>query len=404
MNRILHTSEILYSPNFDQPKVKYGLLVDESGTILEVAPSQRLLDACDERHDHQVIMPGVVNAHIHLTDAGRSQPVPGGEGLVSWIRNLMDDRSAGLTDPERLDVVGRTIHEMREKGTVAFGEVANNEVNLVTIQQAGVRCRFIHELIGGDEERAQEIIDGADRIYQEKHWNANVAHAVGAHAPYSVSIKLMKLIAERSAKNNQHFYQHLAEDPAERDLYERGEGSWVDFLKNLGVWQEGSFPIGLSPIPLYDSLGLLTDRFVAVHLADATHQEIQLLASRGVKVILSPTSNLHITGLLPPVRVIVEAGMKIALGTDGRGSNSSMDVFDEARLLYQHFPDLPSGTLLRALTVGGADILNFSDLGDLCVGSNPGLISIETSNTTSDLRRLELAILDASTAKRMVYQ
>ena len=401
-HRILHTAEILYSSDFDRPKTDHALLVDEAGTILRIAPARELLDEADERRHHQILMPGVVNAHVHLTDAGRREQVPGGNGLADWLGRLMRDRDAGLTPEGRIDAIGGTIREMKKKGTTAFGEVANGPAGLAAIAREDLRCRFIHELIGFAEGRAEAKMEEGELLLREGEWGGNPFHAFGAHAPYSVSPKLMLMLAERSRQRGTLLYQHLAEDPDERDLYERGEGRLAEFLKGLGAWDDAFIPPGLSPIPFYDRLGILSERFVAVHLADARPEEIRLLARRGVGAVLSPTSNLHITGLLPPVRQMVEEGMKLALGTDGRGSNPSMDVFDEARFLHERFPDLLSGTLLRALTSGGADLLGFPDLGRIAAGTRPGLVSIEIAGKSTDPEHLEHLILSRSAKKRPV--
>ncbi|MGE3801143.1 MAG: amidohydrolase family protein [Candidatus Kapaibacterium sp.] len=401
--RILHTAEVLYSPDEEVLRTNQGLLVDESGKVLAIAPTSQLLGEADERHDHQLLMPGVLNAHIHLTDAGRKSLVPGGEGLVAWVKNLMRARDDNRTEEEREADILQTLEEMIHQGTVAVGEVVNHSRTVKPIVDSGIHCRLIHELIGFSEERAEEKITSAESLYADVEWSEQLRHALGVHAPYSVSFALMKRIESWSRERGSYVYQHLAEDPAERDLYERGEGEWVQALKEIGSWDEKFQPPGISPIAYYDARGFLSERFVAVHLTDARPEEIRLLASRGVKVILSPTSNLHITGLLPPVRQIVEEGMTLALGTDGRGSNPSMDVFDEARLLYQHFPDLPAGTLLRALTSGGAEVLGFSELGRLRVGTRPGLVSAESRGGTINPERLEDSIFNADTSITPIY-
>ena len=393
-HRILHAADILYSADFDHPKIDHALLLDSQGEILQIEPTKTLLPEADEWHHHHVVMPGMINAHIHLTDAGRREQVPGGKGLVAWVRELTRLRADEKSPEERQADVLATIEEMMFGGASAIGEVVNNRETLRPIRQSGIRCRLIHELIGFGHWRAEEKIAFAESLYSEEKWEGNLAHALGIHAPYSVSFALMKKIDQRSQERGTFVYQHLAEDPAERDLYERGEGEWVEFLKEVGSWDEEFRPPGISPIGYYDQIGLLSERLVAVHLADARPDEIRLLAARGVKGILSPTSNLHITGLLPPVRQMVEEGMLLGLGTDGRGSNPSMDVLDEARLLHNHFPDLPSGTLLRALTSGGADILGFSDLGRLNPGTAPGLVSLEIRSENVDPAHLEAAILE----------
>ncbi|MCB9216678.1 MAG: amidohydrolase family protein [Candidatus Kapaibacterium sp.] len=401
--RILHTAEVLYSPDGGDPRTDQGVLVDEDGKVLAIASTSQLQGEADERRDHQLLMPGVLNAHIHLTDAGRKSTVPGGEGLVAWVRNLMRARDGNRTEEEQDADILTTLKEMIGRGTVAVGEVVNHPRTVKLIVDSGIHCRLIHELIGFSEERAEEKITFAEKLYADVEWSEQLRHALGVHAPYSVSFALMEAIELWSRERGSYVYQHLAEDPAERDLYERGEGEWVQFLKEIGSWDETFQPPGISPIAYYDARGFLSDRFVAVHLADARAEEIRLLASRGVKVILSPTSNLHITGLLPPVRQMVEEGMTLALGTDGRGSNPSMDVFDEARFLYSHFPDLPAGTLLRALTLGGAEVLGFPQLGRVAVGTRPGLVSVESMGKTINPEHLEDSIFSAETAVTSIY-
>jgi 5-methylthioadenosine/S-adenosylhomocysteine deaminase len=158
-----------------------------------------------------------------------------------------------------------------------------------------------------------------------------------------------------------------------------------------------------SPIAYYDELGLLNDRFIAVHLADATASEIRLLAGRGVRAILSPSSNLHITGALPPLDAIAKYGMRFAFGTDGRGSNASIDVVGEARLLWEQAPELPAGRYLDALTSAGAEILQFEELGTIGRGARPGLLSVEVDAATDDVRSLERQILTSPASKRALH-
>ncbi len=149
----------------------------------------------------------------------------------------------------------------------------------------------------------------------------------------------------------------------------------------------------LSPIEYLDRLGVLDEHYIAVHLADATAMEIERLASRGVRAILSPRSNLHITGLFPSLHAIVASGMRFALGTDGRGSSPSVDVFDEAAALLDQGTRLPAGRLLDALTVDAAGILQMPDLGSLQMGSRPGLLSVEIGEISDDIARIEREII-----------
>jgi 5-methylthioadenosine/S-adenosylhomocysteine deaminase len=391
-------------PGGEAPPVRdAGVIVDDEGTVLEAGPFTSLTPAYDIRYNHPILMPGVLNCHVHLTDAGIEEPVPGGNGLNSWVRSLMAVRSGGLTDEaEHQQAVERVLARMRESGTVAVGEVANDFRTLGPIVRSGIRCRFIYELLGFRDDRADQVIERARGGAGRSEWNSEVRFALGAHAPYSVSPRLMHAIDRMSSELGTLLYEHLAEDPQERLLYHKAAGEWRGYLEEVGAWEPAWEPTGGSPIEFYEAEGLLTERLVAVHLADATAEEIGLLARRGVRAILSPTSNLHLTGLLPDLEAIVASGMTFALGTDGRGSNPSIDVFDEALLLHKRWPGLRPGLLLRALTTSGAEILQFDTLGSVTVGRVPGLISVEPDSMSTDIAGLEAAILECRPPRKRV--
>ncbi len=400
----LHTAQVLLPMGGLAPVADAGVLLDECGTVIAAGPLADLPGMHDARRDHQILMPGVINAHAHMTDARCEQPVPGGEGLNAWVRGLLSARAeAESNGVELATAVADVLARMIQLGTVAIGEVTNTLDTLVPIAASGLRCRFINELIGFRGERAGAIIEAAVQALNDVAWPNGVAPTLAAHAPYSVSPALMQAIAGAAAERGLRFHQHLAEDPAERQLYERGDGPWRDLLGMLGAWDESWVPPGVSPIEFYDRLGVLGERFVAVHLADAGADELRLLASRGAHAVLSPTSNLHITGLLPDLEAIVSAGLPFALGTDGRGSNGSVDVFTEARLLHDRWSKAPPGLLLNALTAVGAHVLQMPDLGVIRPGARPGLLAISLPEARPDLAYLEPAILRAPDHARELF-
>ncbi|MEO5931612.1 MAG: amidohydrolase family protein, partial [Candidatus Kapaibacterium sp.] len=317
----LHTAEILLPMGErSQPIPDAGVIVDDAGRVLAAGPRSTLGFHYDDRRDHPVLMPGVLNCHVHLTDAGVETPVPGGAGLNAWVRKLLSQRGerGGERTPD--ESVADVLAMMRRAGTVAIGEVANNYGTFEAIARSGMRCRFIHELIGFRRDRVDATIAWAEESRKDALWPATMEHTLGAHAPYSVSPELMRRIAGLTRERNVNIYQHLAEDPDERLLYESASGAWRNFLEEIGAWEPEWKPAGCSPIEYYDRMGILDDHFVAVHLADASADELAILGARGVRAILSPTSNLHITGLLPNMDAILENGIRFALGTDGRGS------------------------------------------------------------------------------------
>jgi 5-methylthioadenosine/S-adenosylhomocysteine deaminase len=365
-----------------------GVVTDRSGRIVAAGRVAEIGARYDHVVDHQILMPGVLNCHVHMTDANIVAPVPGGNGLVAWVQQLLGARGTNGTADST--TIASVLERMRSYGTVAIGEVVNDRSTLEGIRASGIRCRYIHELLAFPEERAAGLLATA---LEDLHDEDRISVALGLHAPYSVSSALHLRASQWSRENDRNVYEHLAEDPDERRLYESGSGPWRALLERLGAWRDGWMPPGISPIAHLDRLGVIDERYVAVHLADATAEEIARLAGRGARAILSPRSNLHITGLFPPVEAIIARGMRFALGTDGRGSSPTVDVFDEAATILEHCDALPPGRLLQALTVDGAGILQMPDLGTFSPGNAPGLISVEIPETLEDLSRLEQAII-----------
>jgi len=402
-HHILHTAEVLLADVDAPPLFDAAVLLDEDHRVVEVGPRSRISGGHDLRCDHGVLMPGAINCHVHLTDADIEEPIGGGGGLIDWVGDLLAHRGARGNDRETNERnVEAVLARMRELGTVAVGEVCNDLSTLGPIARSGMRCRFIHELLSFVDERAGAAMESTLSDEEIAGLPTTIRYAVGAHAPYSVSPRLMERIAERNRAIGALLYQHLAEDPDERDLYADGSGRWTGVLRRLDAWEESWGGTGMFPIEFYDRLGLLGDRFAAVHLADASDDEIALLARRGVRAILSPRSNLHITGLFPPVEAMVTGGMTIGFGTDGRGSSPSVDVFDEARAVMERHPDLPPGTLLRGLTTGGARILGFDDLGAIRPGTIPGLVAVDVDISSADPGAIERGIILESRSRRRV--
>ncbi|MBC8144317.1 MAG: amidohydrolase family protein, partial [bacterium] len=383
-----NTAELLFT--VDGLLRDAGLHADTHGTILALGDASSLCDSTSERVSLQVLMPGVVNAHTHLTDAEVEIPIPGGDTLPQWVARLLEARNARIDTAQstvRADrgpmqsvsapAVKDALKRMYDAGTVAVGEVSNGIATLDAVRESGMHALFIQELVAFRSAVAESVFARALEVEESAQWSARVRPTISIHAPYSVSPALARLIVDHNARNHRLTHIHLTEDPEERSLFEKGSGKWRDYLESRGVWDHDFVPPGMSPIKYYDQLGLLGPGIAAVHLADAHDEEIAIVARRGVRVILSPTSNLHIGNRLPPVDSIVNHGIEFALGTDGRGSNPSVDVFDEARLLAERFSSLDGMLLIRAMTTNGADILGFPELGRIAIGRTPGLVAIE---------------------------
>ena len=93
---------------------------------------------------------------------------------------------------------------------------------------------------------------------------------------------------------------------------------------------------------------------------------------------LCPNSNLYIEGVLPPLKMLLDNGAEIVIGTDSLASNNRLSILEELKTLQQAFPELTVTRLVGWATINGARALGGDDqFGTIEVGKRPGLLLLE---------------------------
>jgi len=136
---------------------------------------------------------------------------------------------------------------------------------------------------------------------------------------------------------------------------------------------------GLRPVVYYDSLDVLGPHMLASQCVQVDAEEIDILARRGVHVSHQPLSNCEVGGGFAPLPEMLEAGINVALGTDGYVNNffevmRAAALIPKARLLDPGV--MPAGVVWKMATQNGARALGFDDLGTLAPGHPADLLLI----------------------------
>jgi cytosine/adenosine deaminase-related metal-dependent hydrolase len=325
-----------------------------------------------------VVMPGLVNAHVHVELSALRGKVAGGHGFVRWVERMMGMRAAERPEDDAA-AIEKAAGEMESFGTVAVGEVTNTLAAVGALARRGIGGSVFHEVFGLDKERAlaklQAMRDERATLGDELAAQDLVA-APAAHTVYTTHPDAIRAVLAEARADGLRTTVHLAEHPAERSFLEKGAGPFVDFATRM------RFPIDRFPVPhkgpidLADELGLLAPDVLLVHLTDARQGELDRVAASGARVVLCPRSNLYIEVKLPPLLEMLKAGIVPALGTDSLGSNASLDVLAEAKALAERFPSVDKRVLVEMATAAGARALGRPDLGCLRRGRRPGVIAV----------------------------
>jgi 5-methylthioadenosine/S-adenosylhomocysteine deaminase len=128
-----------------------------------------------------------------------------------------------------------------------------------------------------------------------------------------VSENSLRWIGELSAERGLPIQIHLAETEAEVEQCVAANG--------------------LRPAAYLDRLGMLSERTVIAHGVWLDAAELELIAARGATVVTNPAANMKLAvGGVFPYPAARAAGVAVGLGSDGAGSNDSLDLLADLKL------------------------------------------------------------------------
>jgi 5-methylthioadenosine/S-adenosylhomocysteine deaminase len=300
--------------------VRVGLRA-EAGMIVELGPG---VDARaeDERLNAAgaILVPGLINGHTHAAMTlfrGYGDDLP----LMQWLEEKIWPVERRL-EPE--DVYWGTrlaCLEMVRSGTVRFWDMYwHPEAAARAVNDAGLRATVAAPLIDVDG-RSEAMREAALRSLDELAGAGDLTDAgLAPHAIYTVSEDSLRWIATLAAERGITVQIHLSETEQEVN----------DCVAAHGV----------RPAQYLDRVGLLSTRTVLPHGVWLDEAELELIAARGATVVSNPVANLKLAvgRVFPYVRARA-AGIQVGLGTDGPGSNNSLDLFADMKvfaLLQKH--------------------------------------------------------------------
>ncbi len=324
---------------------------DDDGTILAVEDTGgELTERAATEFYNGIIIPGMVNSHSHLELSHMRDLIPGGGGLQKFILAVRDRREAEqdavTTAAEKAD------REMRDGGIVACGDISNTPASFDVKRRSPIRYLTFTELFGSDPLLATSRMNEALKV-ADAATKAGLPGNITPHAVYSVSEQLFSLVRQHINPDSV-ISLHFLESEDERKMAERHVERAL-------------------------TLASLSSQLILVHNTVITHGEAVKLASAGnTWFCLCPSSNMRISGTMPPVALIRKITARIVAGTDSLASNDKLDLLTELRLLHEASPDTPLEEVIRWGTINGAEALKMSEsLGSIEPGKKPGLLLLE---------------------------
>jgi 5-methylthioadenosine/S-adenosylhomocysteine deaminase len=287
----------------------------EGGRIAELGPGvegrngDELIEAAGK-----ALVPGLVNGHTHAAMTlfrGHGDDRP----LMEWLREVVWPVEARLTDDDVYWGTRLACVEMVRTGTVRFWDMYWRPGAIArAVEDAGLRAMVGAPLIDlGDAAGGGSLPDAAERALEEVgEARELVQPALAPHAIYTVSEPSLRWVADASRERGLPIQIHLSEteDEVAQCVAEHGARP-AEYLERLGL------------------LGPATLLAHGVWLNDA---ELELIAARSATVVTNPVANLKLAvGRVFPYLDARRHGVRVGLGTDGAGSNNSLDLFQDVK-------------------------------------------------------------------------
>jgi aminodeoxyfutalosine deaminase len=338
-----------------------------------------------------VILPGLVNAHMHLELSWGAGEPPAGGSFATWLADFVT-RRPDVTRASAEAALRTAIDAIVARGTVAVGDVANGIWSAPIVARSPLRGVLFHEVFGFRASDAESLLAEAASRLEAIDGEAAVAAARGRlisiltpHAAYSTSAALLKALGGRAVASGEILSIHVAESEDELQFLRDGTGPLKEFLVSRGGFDDGWKAPGQTPVEYLDRLGVLTPRTLAVHCVHLDHQDLTKLQARGVTVVTCPRSNQRLGVGKAPILKLLASGIPVALGTDSMATAPDVDLFNEVASLRQEHPGLAPAAALRIATLNGATALGLAkELGTVEVGKRAALAVVGLADAGDD--------------------
>jgi 5-methylthioadenosine/S-adenosylhomocysteine deaminase len=266
------------------------------------------------------LLPPLLNGHTHAAMTlfrGSGGDLP----LMPWLQERIWPVEAKLSAEDVYWGARLACAEMIRGGTTRFWDMYwHPEATARAVADAGIRATVgapLFDVGRSAEEMRRSALESLDQLGSA---GPLVSPALAPHSIYMVSEDSLRWIAELGAERDVPVQIHLSETRKEVEDCIAAHGERPAFY--------------------LDRLGLLNERAVLGHGVWLDPEELALIAARGATVVTNPVANMKLAvGGAFPHPAARAAGVAVGLGTDGAGSNDSLDLLADLKafaLIQKH--------------------------------------------------------------------
>jgi 5-methylthioadenosine/S-adenosylhomocysteine deaminase len=368
LGKILVQDGLIITMSTEKPDVaKKDILIDGScisqiGENLTSSSVDKVINASGK-----VIMPGLINCHNHAAMTlfrGYCDDLR----LMEWLTEKIWPAEELLTDEDVYWGTMLASAEMIKSGTTTFADMYFHMNHVAqAVKDSGIRASLCRALLFQDNEGQQRIRETYE-LFNKWHGAAGgrITTMVGPHAPYTCPPDKMKLVLDLAEELKSGVHIHLAETIEEvNQIFNSYGKSPTKYLADLGVFE--------------------CNHVLLAHCVNLSRDDLYLLRNLQGGISHNPISNQKLGCGIAPVKELRDLGITVGMGTDGAGSATTLDMFEEIKAAAWmqknrvYDPKVISAyKVLQMATVEGAKALGMeNEIGTLEIGKKADIILVD---------------------------
>ncbi|MBF8983118.1 5'-deoxyadenosine deaminase [Lutibacter sp. B2] len=357
-------------------EIKKGDIYIEGNRIKKIGANLKMNADKVINADGMVVIPGLIQTHIHLTQSlfkGQADDLE----LLDWLRNRIWPLEASHTKESNYISAKLGIAELIKGGTTSIIDmetVNNTESALDAVLEGGIRAHIGKCMMDYGEGLPDPLMENTENSIREseellKKWhkrgNGRIQYAFAPRFVVSCTEKLLTRVRDLSKYYGVMVHTHASENRGEIEFVEKDRG-----MRNITYLHK---------------LGLTGENLILAHCIWLEEEEMKILANTGTKVAHCPNSNLKLASGIAKIPELLKMGVNVSIGADGAPCNNNLDMFAEmrsaaliqkARLLDP--TTMPAPTVFEMATIGGAKAMGLEkEIGSIEEGKKADLAIVD---------------------------
>lgn len=330
----------------------------------------RIIDA-----EGKMVFPGLINIHTHSYQS-LLKGLGDDKVLSDWLADMALPASSALDESSAYYGAALTVWENFHSGVTTIVDMyprTETDISAAVMgaySNSGIRAYFGAAYMHSDSEGTSALADIRRRVscLLEKKADGRVGVMLAPFQVWNNSKASLEMTRELSRNYGARVTIHALETDYDGQTCMRAHGA--------------------GEIETLDRCGLLTPELTLIHGVCMSEAEMRLVAEHGVSVGYTPVCNMYLASGFAPAPEMLDAGVNVALGTEGAGCNNSNDMLETLKCaalvqkaLHRDPKIITADTVLEMATIRGARALGMEDsIGSLEIGKNADMFIFDPAS------------------------